>query len=444
MRKSIIREAIALILLTWPAAVTAQPGELVQQMVSSTNQLEEPDFEESDIDIDAAGAARAAEADANFEAVMSRQNAAPSNRRRVRSFEDLSRQVTTSAGIGPAGATVEVPLVEFSRVRNRLKTLREMQARAEGPAVVLGAADYIGEARTGALALKLRLRVTLGRPNTWKTVPLVGDDVVLVRATDGGRSLSVSRRNGYHVWVTQRTGEMSLELDILVPARGPRGSIEFDFLVARTPVTTFQCRFPVPNLEPKLSAAVHSQVRTRGTVTVLEATLRPTTRIHLVGFRDFGQAEGRPAKIYAESLNLVSVAEGAIDVFSVVRYTILYAGTREFQILVPPGLTVVSADGEGAFRFELVKRADGTLLNGETAFPIRKNYEISLRLHRETPKEEKVLDVPIPRALGVEREHGWLAVEVPSKLRLEEAERRDILVVDERQLPAEMVRNADS
>ena len=354
-----------------------------------------------------------------------------------------------SPPLGTSGSTVEITIDQFEDLRARVKAIRDRVALREGPTVALGSSKYTGVAIKGALSLNLKLQVTLGKPDTWKTVPLIGDDVVLVRGTVDGKPIPVSEQNGYHVWITRSTGEITIDLDILVPSRGPRGSLEYDFLVARTPVTSFSCEFPSKDLEPRLDAAVQSDVRSLENSTLLDATLRPTTRIHLVGFKDLTESEGRKARVFAESMNLLSIDENTLDMFTVIRYTILYAGTKQFDIVVPDGMTVVSADGEGAFQYAQDKRPDGRMvIKGETAFPIKNGYEISLRMKRQMPRAEKsatdTIEVPIPRCSGVEREHGWLAVEVPGKLRLKEDKLSEITPIDMRQLPKEMVGSAVS
>jgi hypothetical protein len=361
----------------------------------------------------------------------------------------------SEATIPPGGApvceaaTAELTIEEFTALRGQVKSLAKRTEIAEGPTVALGASAYTGRAVSDALELHLSLQVTLGKPGEWKTVPLVGDDVVLVKALVDGKQIAAARLRGYHVWQTTRDGEVSVELDILVPSRGRRGSLEYDFLVARTAVTRFDCAFPEEGLEPRLDTAVQSEVRAEPGATRLEATLRPTTRVHLVGFKSMGEDEGQPARVYAEASSLLSVGERALEVFTVIRYKILYAGAKRFDVGVPPDMTVVSADGEGAFRYTVEPGEGGaSVLRGETAFPIRNDYEISLRLKRQLPKKDGAggvaFDVPLPRCLGVERENGWLAVEVPGKLKLNEAERVDALAVDVRQLPQEMVTSAVS
>ena len=353
---------------------------------------------------------------------------------------------------GSSPSTVRLPLEAFRLLweRARQTDQREPTGRLPPP-VVLGASRYDGRATRGALVLGVTLDVTLSRPGTWKTVPLAGRRVVLRRAeTSDGRPISTTIRRGYHVWVTQRTGALSLRLELLVPAGGPRGSLEYDFNVARTAVTRFECSFPGVGIEPRVDGAVSTTLVTeRGGGTHLEATLKPTTRVRLVALRDLGDTSAEQPRVYAESLGLLSVEESSLELFTVIRYTILYAGVREFQLLVPRGVTLLSAEGSGAFRYTLEQRAEETLIKGETALPMHNSFELSLRLRRERPGAFRrgasdAFQVPLPRCLGVERELGWLAVEVPGKLRLEEQLRDQVQSLDVRQLPPELVRSAVS
>ncbi|MDP2305284.1 MAG: hypothetical protein Q8P18_04575 [Pseudomonadota bacterium] len=346
----------------------------------------------------------------------------------------------------PAGSEVEVPLDRYEAVRARVLAADEAANRSYATLVVLGASTYSGRAVSGGLSLRLQLQATLGGPGLWKTVPLVGEEVAVVSARIGAVPLALTTQGGYQVWVTDQVGEVTLDIDLLVPARGPRGSLEYDFLVARTPVTRFDCTFPTEGLEPRLSRAVRAEVSSGAGVTRLAAWLEPTSRIRLVGFKDLGDDEARDARVYAESLNLLSVDERSADLFTVIRYNILEAGSRQFDVLVPPGLTVVSAEGEGAFRYTLDEATpEGVVLRGETAFPIRDRYEISLRLSQAfADGAGAAFTVAPPRPLDVERAYGWLGVEVIGTLKLEEVERVEALSIDAAQLPVEMVQSAVS
>ncbi len=390
-----------------------------------------------------AGTGDTRDSDARFDALMDAQS-------RVQEALKVDAVLPWTHSADNPAATIEVPADVFSSWWTAAKKNAEGRSTKRlGPAVVLGATRYQGEERNGVLHLTLSLSATLHREDAWKSVPLVGSGAIVVNAKVDGEPIATSLQHGYQVWHTRRTGEVSVEVELLVPPRGPRGSIEYDFVVARTPVTEFDCLFSVAKLEPRIDNPVSSKVTSDDGKTRLVATLRPATRLHLVGFRDLGAGPDAVARTYAESLNLLSVDDGSLDVFAALRYTILYAGQKRFDVVIPEGLTVVSADGEGAFQYTLEPLPEGQgagqLLRGQTAVPIRDRYEISLRLKRRTADGGDRFAVPIPTPQGVERHVGWIAVEVPGKLRLDEASRRgEVREVDTRQLPRELVRSAVS
>ncbi|MEO1170498.1 MAG: hypothetical protein AAFX94_00370, partial [Myxococcota bacterium] len=374
-----------------------------------------------------------------------------------RSFDAIMQSNTvqaqgrTSRSVNAAndGATTSVPLREYDTLRDELERARRAnEAGSESP-VVLGASKFAGRVRDGVLELRLQMHVTLdagkaGAAPFWKAVPLVGETVVVVRATENGRSLPLVRENGYHVWLTQKTGEVDLVVDLQVPAQGPDGSIEYGFRIARTPVTQVQVEFPVPDLQPRIAAAVSSRVESEGGKSVLNAALRPTARIELVGYRRLEVRDERAAKVYVENLTLGSLGDSSIELFTVLRYKILYAGTKTFDVSIPTGYAVVSAEGEGAFRFTTEEAGENTLLRGETAFPIRDNYEVSLRLKRDFDRSEERFELRWPHAVGAEREQGWLALEVPGKRQLDVESVEEAQAVDVRQLPSSVINSAVS
>jgi hypothetical protein len=339
---------------------------------------------------------------------------------------------------------VIIGLDEYKTLRTKTAHIDKLNSIKKGPVVILGSSSYTGKTVHGSLSLRCKLHATLGEKGLWKAVPLVGNDVILVAATANGKAIPVSAQNNYHVWITNTDGEVSIEVDILVPAQGPRGSIEYDFTAVRTPSTSFNCVFPVAGLEPRLTAAVQSDYVKLPGATGYNATLRPTTRIHLIGFKEFSDDTKQDAKVYAESMNLLSVDEDALEMFSVFYYTILYSGTQKFIITIPNGFKVVSADGRGAFRYTLEPSEDETRLIGETEYPIHNKFEISLRLRKEINKKGVTFSAPLPRCIDVERESGWLGIEVPGKMQLEEKSAQSVQQIDMRQLPTELLQSTVS
>ncbi|MCA9669211.1 MAG: hypothetical protein KC503_26625, partial [Myxococcales bacterium] len=391
-------------------------------------------------------AARADHDDGRFDAIVAPQN-------KPQSVPSSAASPSLLPGLDQI--KVNVPLARFDRAyRALVDRLDTRRADRNAPALLYAESSYEGRAERGHLRLRLSLRVVLGRENVYKRVPLIGASAALIAATADGRPIGVTNERGYHVWHTARTGEVKLELTAIVAPRGPRGSIEYDVAVVRTPVTRVRVRFPKGALQPRIDGAVRAEVKhPEKRSTELSAALSPTTRLHLLGFRDLGAGGTRRARVFAESVNLLSLEPGRRELFSVIRYTILYAGARAFSVALPEGMRLVSAAGSGGLRTTVTRSADGQrVLRGETAYAIKGRYELSLRLRHSDAKGAgedgsakavtQRFEAPLPRCLEVERQSGWLAVEVPGTLELREVGRQNIAPVDVRQLPDALVRSA--
>ena len=332
-----------------------------------------------------------------------------------------------------SGGQVTVPIEVWQRARGAVAT-----APAAAPPSRVGAADWRGVADPETLTLQLvgTLQIDLGQGPGWRSVPLLGQDSVLVGVTVDGRPEPVGVADGHHTWRTDRRGRAVVQVRALVPAGGQGGALQYDVVVPSTASTHLQLDLPRPNLDPAVEGAIRTEVISTDGRTRLVADLVPTTRIKVLGLRDLGEASSREAKLYAEGVHLLSVDEHRLELFTVLHYSILYAGVRRFEAFLPEGLRVVSAGGEGAFRYTLTETEGGTLLQGQTTYPIHNRYEISLRLQRELPSDTFTVDLPHP--LGVERAHGWVGVEVPGRVQLDTVDAQGLLGIDPLQLPDEV------
>lgn len=307
------------------------------------------------------------------------------------------------------------------------------------PSARLGAARYRGTADPATLTLDLQASVQVSLVGAGqKRVVLLSDDAILVDARVDGQPVPIATLDGHHVWTTDRVGEVTVVLDALIPVSGQRGSLEYDFGIPETPITELDLVLPRPDLRPQVQGAVRSDIGTVGQTTRVVAALETTGRVKLVGLRDLGTDGGQTAKLYAETSHLMAVDEHQISLFTVVRYSILYAGARRFEVFVPEGLMVRSADGEGAFSWEVVPAPGGSLFVGETDTPMRNRYELSLELVRPLPGAPTRF--ALPHVVGAEREHGWVGLEVPGRVRVSGIAPDGLVPVDVHQLPDELRR----
>ena len=340
---------------------------------------------------------------------------------------------------------VTMPLSEWQGLRERERQLRERAESSGESEVVVGVTRYRGRIDAAGLHLTMVMRVELGANDHYKEVSVIGDRVVVVAARTATGPIALIDDGRYWTWVTRQRGVAELTVELVVPASGPRGSAEYLFEVVESPVTDLSCTFADRDLSPRVDGAVSNVVRQTPSGGELTAIIGPTTSIHLVGFRELAQAPTAAAKLYADTQSLMSLADESVELFTVVNLTILYAPQKRFRIALPAGYELVSADGEGAFQYT-VETVDGTrVITGETSYGIRQSYEISLRLKRPLAAGESSVPLAIPRMLDVERDSGFVAIEVPGKLAItavtpEGAAR--FTPLDVRELPATLIESS--
>ncbi|MBK8010406.1 MAG: hypothetical protein IPK13_03600 [Deltaproteobacteria bacterium] len=334
---------------------------------------------------------------------------------------------------------VRLPLSTYQEAEDRLDALKAAsidQGHEEGATAVIAAAHYVGRVEKGHLRLTATFSAHLPAVRGYKTVPLLGQDAVILSAKQGTESIALMIRDGMWVWPTAKNGDATIQIEFLTAPTGPRGSVEYRFGIAETSVTDLRIFFPQKDLSPVVTGAVVTERREVTGGIELHAVLPPIAGIHIVGFHEVDDSlAASKAQLYGQTMNLVSVSDDALEVFSVISYAILYAPTKHFEIEIPSGYEILSADGQGAFRYTITTQEGRTTLHGETADGIRQRYEISLRLRRALAATESELRVPIPKLQGVERDSGTLAIEAPGRLSVERAEGDGLMKIDARELP---------
>lgn len=342
-----------------------------------------------------------------------------------------------------AGPEVRVPLDVFSARQARLEQLRaKVAAQQSAPAPVLQETVYRG--RSDGRNLRFELRLVAQFSAAGQRLAILGDDVVVHSATQDGKPVALVDEGAGWSWIGDGPGRRELVVELVVPPRGPRGSIEYRFFVADSPVTRLSVDFDTPDLSPQITNAVSRRIRSSESGTHLEAVLKPTNEIHIVGLHYVRTSAGRAAKVYGQTHNLVSLSGESVELFSVVDYTILYAPQKTFRIELPAGYDVVSADGQGAFHHRIEVVDHKPVLVGETAFGMRDHYEISLRLKRTLAVDEKRVQMPVLELLDVERDTGFVAIEIPGKLSVEGVDGDGLVPLDVRELPEKIVMSAVS
>src|SRR5262245_48946560 len=170
--------------------------------------------------------------------------------RNVVIFAILLSSATAQAG------EVTIPLVEYQRKKAELEALQQAQlAASKGAGVVVGETIYTGRSDGKNLRLQLRLHAQLGTAKVFKAVPVIGMDAIVISAAKGTEPIALAQQGAQWVWYTDSSGPIELNVEFMVPPRGPRGSIEYGFGVIQSPVTQLVGFFPYAGLSPRVEGA---------------------------------------------------------------------------------------------------------------------------------------------------------------------------------------------
>ena len=187
------------------------------------------------------------------------------------------------------------------------------------------------------------------------------------------------------------------------------------------------------NVDVKVAGAQSLTTKTEGKTTKTVAAIPAGVPVGISWERALPKVEPAPAKLYAETRTLVAVADGLLLCHEVINFNILHSPVRELKLAVPKGVSVLTVSGPSLQDWRV--DSNGTLavvLRGEVvgAYSLRVTYETSAA---------ETATIPVLRALGVERERGYVGVVAVANVEIEAGEVTGASKIDARQLPADIV-----
>jgi hypothetical protein len=220
---------------------------------------------------------------------------------------------------------------------------------------------------------------------------------------------------GFSVAVEKAAGINQVSFERVAP-----GSAVLDLVIDRE------------NVDVKVARAQSLVTKSADGKTHVAAALPGGVPAGITWERALPKVEAAPPKLYAETRTLVAVAEGMLVCEEVVNFNILHAGVRELKLQVPEAASVLNVTGAGVQDWRVEKNGQMlVVLRSETlgAYSLRVTYEATAK---------DTADVPVVRALGVERESGFLGVIAVANVEISAEGASGAAAIDVRQLPADI------
>jgi hypothetical protein len=341
----------------------------------------------------------------------------------------------TNAVVAPVPAgSVTLPLAEYNRLVDlSARSTRPPDAPPVGAVLaradlrlrvdalaVRGAFTFEGEVlRTGATRVDLMKSGTvLDARATGRPVPLVADD-------------------GRHAAIVSGPATFSIALDWAAPLRATPGRASFTLPVPAAGSVRAAIDLPGEDVDVRVTPGLITRRTSTAGRTIADVTLDPGSEATVSwSLRPTTSAPApRDARLLADVLTLVTIAESEVRLSALVDVTVMQGGLRTLEVALPQGYEVSSVTGLSVDTSEEQPGRLTLTLNDSTA----RHHQFLVALERPSAGGSFNLETGFPSVPAAERERGEIAVEGVGTLDLTAPERPGIRRVDVREINPALV-----
>ncbi len=275
--------------------------------------------------------------------------------------------------------------------------------------------------------------------NQFIHIPFFPVNIALKNASFDGNPALIVLAGNRHTLTTRETGRHAIDLDFSLKAAAEQGPGAVNFPIPLTAVTVLEFDIPFKNIDVEITNAQEVEVSERGNMTHVYALLSPSNTIHLRWRKRPQEIEKGPAKVYAETLNLLSIEDAGLRVSSDISLSILHNTISALNILVPSGYNVLDVRGSGIQDWREVTQNGASYLEILFEYPKKGNFTLSLTAEKIFPDDTIAVDFSgfaVPDAV---REKGFLGVELKSASGVTLADLEGLDKLDVSELPPSLI-----
>ncbi|MGA1841966.1 MAG: hypothetical protein ACMUIU_15210 [bacterium] len=183
----------------------------------------------------------------------------------------------------------------------------------------------------------------------YKLIPFLSSQLGLQEVEINDKPALLITDGGYHKLIVKDRGSYRVKAVFYKKSSLNEANYQFSIPVLETSITLLELDIPLEDIAVKVPDAQQVNVLTREASTRISAIFPPVSNLTIQWYSRKVAPEVRkvPARIYAQSYNLVSIDDDALKVSMDMECNILHAGIDELELLIPEGFNVLSVSGQG-------------------------------------------------------------------------------------------------
>jgi hypothetical protein len=300
--------------------------------------------------------------------------------------------------------------------------------------------SYRARLSGGAMLIKAEIAVDVfpPTPGAYVNVPLFPASIALRDVRIDGAPALVQMADGRYAASIAKAGARIISADFVLRASGEEIQ-GIAFPVFRSPITSLECDLPYAPLDVEIPGAQQLEVSERGGRTHVFAVLIPAETVSLKWRKKPAEAALGPAKVYADTLTLVTIEDDAVRVGAEIGLSVLQNSIGSVVLRVPDGYGVLDVRGAGVGDWREVAKKDAVYLEIPFDFPKKGNFSITVAAERLLPGSDAAVDYSGFAVMDAVREKGFIGVELKgaAEVILSSSQGADALDVSE--LPAALI-----
>jgi hypothetical protein len=342
---------------------------------------------------------------------------------------------------------IVLPREQFTRLLDRMKPPQTTVPSAPTEYVISKAVynASMGEKSTILTAL-FSLEIFGRKGEKYFQVPILPQTAGLAEVFLDDQPALVIEKNGWYHVTTAETGHHQIKAKYYISSDLEKGPTILNLNVIKTAITLLALSIPLEKIDVSVPNAKELSITQKNGITKLSAIIPASHNISIQAHRKYTREEepskAVPAKIYAETINLISIEEDALRVTSRIKLNVLQNSITHIKAMMPEGYNILyinKRDGSRIRDWQITKTDNSSIVEIPFDAPVQGSFIFDILSEQLFVSKQPQIHFNGFRIFDATRETGYIGAEKKSTAEAAPTTFEKLDRIDIKDLPYELV-----
>jgi hypothetical protein len=340
-----------------------------------------------------------------------------------------------------------LPREQFKRLLDKMRPPKETILKPPADFIITKA-EYHGDMnkKNTIVNALFYIEVFEKEQTSYQSISFLPKSVALEEVLWDGQPGLVLEKNGWYTITTAEKGKHLLKVKYYVPSNLEKGPQVLNLHIPKTAITIFHLTIPLQKVDISIPNAKELQAFEKNQKTFISAVLPATNTISVMAHRKYVAAgvpaKDTPAKIYAQTINLLSIEEDALRANCRIKLTVLQNAISHIEARVPDNyaiLYIIKKNGQRIRDWRTIKTDKGTFVRIPFDAPVEGSFTFNILVEQLFKSQKALVGFQGFQIKNAIRETGYLGAEKKSTAEAVPSKTEKLDRIDIKDLPYELV-----